>query len=65
MPVVWPCETVCLVRLWREMAEEEDGGFAWPDEDGADEDYKVVHHVLVPVGGLASMVKGEGKEEEE
>ena len=47
------------------MAEEEDGGFVWPDEDGADEDLEVAHHVLVPVGGSASMLKGEGKEEEE
>ena len=31
------------------MAEEKDGGFVWPDEDGANEDIKVVHHVLVPV----------------
>ena len=47
------------------MAEEEDGRFVGPDEDGADEDFKVVHHVLVPVRGSASMLKGEGKEEEE
>ena len=32
------------------MTEEEDGGFVGPDEDGAGEDLKVVHHVLVPVG---------------
>ena len=42
---------------------EEDSGFVGPDEDGADEN--LVHHVLVPVGGSASMLKGEGKEEEE
>ena len=47
------------------MAEEEDGGFVRPDEDGADEDFKVIHHILVPVGGSASMPAGEGKEEEE
>ena len=35
------------------MAEEEDGRFVWPDEDGADEDLKVVHHVLVPVGWVS------------
>ena len=32
------------------MSEEEDSGFVGPNEDGADEDLKVVHHVLVPVG---------------
>ena len=32
------------------MAEEEDGGFVGPKEDGADENLKVVHHVLVPCG---------------
>ena len=32
------------------MVEEEDGRFVGPDEDGAYEDLKVVHHVLVPVG---------------
>ena len=47
------------------MAEEEDGGFVWPDEYGADEDFKVVQHVLISVGGSASMLVGEGKEEEE
>ena len=47
------------------MAEEKDGRFVGPDEDGADENFKVVHHVLVPVRGSASMLKGEGKEEEE
>ena len=47
------------------MAEEEDSGFVWPDEHRADEDFKVVHHVLVPVGGSALMLKGEGNEEEE
>ena len=46
------------------MVEEEDGRFIAPDEDGADEDLKVVHHVLVPVGWSASMLKGEGNEEE-
>ena len=46
------------------MAEEEDGGFVRPDEYGADEDFKVVHHDLVPVGGSASMLKGEGNKEE-
>ena len=40
------------------MAEEEDGGFVWPDEDGADEDLKVVHHVLVPVGWVSLDAKG-------
>ena len=44
---------------------EEDGGFVRPDEYRADEDFKVIHHVLVPVGGSASMLKGEGKEEDE
>ena len=47
------------------MPREEDGGFVGPDEYGADEDFKVVHHGLVPVGGSTSMLKGEGKEEEE
>ena len=41
------------------MAEEEDGRFVGPDEDGADEDFKVVRHVFLPVGGSASMLKGE------
>ena len=41
-----------------------DSGFVWPDEYGADEDFKVVHHGLVPVGGSSSMLKGEGNEEE-
>ena len=35
------------------MAEEEDGRFIAPDEDGADENFKVVHHVLVPVGWVS------------
>ena len=47
------------------MAEEEDGGFIGPDEDGADEDFKMAHHVLVPVGWLVSMLKGKGENEEE
>ena len=47
------------------MAEEEDGGFVRPDEDGVDEDFKVIHHILGPVGGSALMPAGEGKEEEE
>ena len=46
------------------MAEEEDGGLVGPDEDGADEDFKVVHHVYIPVGWLVSMIKGEGEKEE-
>ena len=40
---------MCLVNLGREVAEEKDGWFVGSDEDGADEDLKVVHHVLVPV----------------
>ena len=47
------------------MAEEEDGGFVGPYEDGADEDFKVVHHVLVPVGRLVSVLKGKRENEEE
>ena len=34
------------------MAEEEDGRFIAPDEDGADENFKVVHHVF-PVGWVS------------
>ena len=41
------------------MAEDEDGGFVGTDEDGTDEDFKVVHHVMVP-----AMLKGEGEKEE-
>ena len=40
------------------MAEEEDGGFVWPDEDGADEDLKVVPNVLVPVGLVSLDAEG-------
>ena len=47
------------------MPEEEDGGFVGPDEDRADEDFKMIHHVLIPVGWLILVVKGEGEKEEE
>ena len=47
------------------MAEEEDGGFVGPDEDGADEDLKVVHHVLVPVGWVSLDAKGRKRKEME
>ena len=57
VPVVWPCKTVCLVGLGWEVAEEKDGWFVGPDEDGADEDLKVIHHVLVPVGWVSLDVK--------
>ena len=32
---------------------EEDGGFIWPDEDGADEDFTVIHHILVQCGRVS------------
>ena len=35
------------------MAEEEDGRSVGPDEDGADENFKVVHQVLIPVGWVS------------
>ena len=42
------------------MAEEEDGGFVWPDEDGADD-----HHVLVPVGWVSLDAKGRKRKEKD
>ena len=47
------------------MAEVKDGEFVGPHEDGADEDFKVVHLVLISVGWLVSMLKGKGENEEE
>ena len=45
------------------MSEKEDGRFVRSDEDGADEDLKVVHHVLVPVGWISLDANGRKRNE--
>lgn len=47
VPVVRPSKTVLFVHLGREMAEDDDGGRVWPQEDGANEQLKVFERLTV------------------
>ena len=47
VPVVRPSKAVLLVHLGREMAEDDDGGRVWPQEDGANEQLKVFERLTV------------------
>jgi hypothetical protein len=49
MPVVWTLEIPCLVDLRREVSEDNDSGLIWSIEDRADEKFKVLCLLVVPV----------------
>jgi hypothetical protein len=52
MPVIGTYKPVRFVHLWAEMAEYQDCRLIWTKEEGADKDFKVVHHFLIPIHKL-------------
>ena len=47
VPVVGPSKTVLFVHLGREVAEDDDGGRVWPQEDGANEQLEVFERLTI------------------
>jgi len=46
VPVVGSCKAMGLVDLGAEMAQNEDSWLVWTDEDGANKDFEVFHHLF-------------------
>jgi hypothetical protein len=47
VPLIRTCKPVGFVHLRAKVTENEDGGLVWTKEEGAYEEFKVVHHSLI------------------